>query len=44
MAEAEIPRVLIYRDHLLPFSETFILNQADALRSYTAVLAKLRGV
>jgi glycosyltransferase involved in cell wall biosynthesis len=31
------PSVLIYRNHLLPFSETFILNQADALRSYTPV-------
>lgn len=39
MTESENPRALIYRDHLLPFSETFILSQVDALRSYAAVLA-----
>jgi colanic acid/amylovoran biosynthesis glycosyltransferase len=38
------PRALIYRDHLLPFSETFILNQADALRSYSPFFAGRRQV
>jgi colanic acid/amylovoran biosynthesis glycosyltransferase len=38
------PRALIYRDHLLPFSETFILNQADALRAYSPFFAGRRRV
>ncbi len=41
---AGAPRVLIYRDRLLPFSETFILNQADALRTYTPVFVGRRRV
>jgi colanic acid/amylovoran biosynthesis glycosyltransferase len=36
------PRALIYRDHLLPFSETFILSQADALRDYSPAFAGRR--
>jgi glycosyltransferase involved in cell wall biosynthesis len=38
------PRALIYRDHLLPFSETFILNQADAMRTYAPFFAGRRRV
>lgn len=38
------PRALIYRDHLLPFSETFILSQADALRGYSPFFAGRRRV
>jgi glycosyltransferase involved in cell wall biosynthesis len=38
------PCALIYRDHLLPFSETFILNQADALRDYSPFFAGRRRV
>jgi len=38
------PRALIYRDHLLPFSETFILNQANAMRSYAPFFAGRRRV
>lgn len=37
-------RALIYRDHLLPFSETFILSQADAMRSYSPFLVGRRRV
>jgi colanic acid/amylovoran biosynthesis glycosyltransferase len=38
------PRVIVYCDHLLYASETFILAQAGALRSYTAEYAGLRRV
>lgn len=38
------PRALIYRDHLLPFSETFILSQADAMRVYSPFFAGRRRV
>jgi glycosyltransferase involved in cell wall biosynthesis len=38
------PCALIYRDHLLPFSETFILSQADALRSFQPFFAGRRRV
>jgi glycosyltransferase involved in cell wall biosynthesis len=37
-------RALIYRDHLLPFSETFILSQANALRAYAPAFAGRRRV
>jgi colanic acid/amylovoran biosynthesis glycosyltransferase len=40
----ETPRTLIYRDHLLPFSETFILSQANALRTYSPTLVGRRRV
>jgi colanic acid/amylovoran biosynthesis glycosyltransferase len=38
------PRALIYRDHLLPFSETFILSQANAMRTYAPLFAGRRRV
>jgi colanic acid/amylovoran biosynthesis glycosyltransferase len=38
------PCALIYRDHLLPFSETFILNQAEALRAHSPFFAGRRRV
>jgi colanic acid/amylovoran biosynthesis glycosyltransferase len=38
------PRALIYRDHLLPFSETFILNQANATSAYSPFFAGRRRV
>ncbi len=47
MTQAHDPdtsRVVIYRDRLLPFSETFILNQADALSEYEPVLVGRRRV
>lgn len=37
-------RVLIYRNELLPASETFILSQANALRSFAPVFAGLKRV
>jgi colanic acid/amylovoran biosynthesis glycosyltransferase len=37
-------RVLIYRDLLLPFSETFILNQANAMSAYGPVFVGRRRV
>ncbi len=40
----ERPRALIYRDRLLPFSETFILSQGDALRDYAPVFVGRRRV
>lgn len=30
----EKPNVVIYSDHLLPFSQTFVLQQGEALRNY----------
>lgn len=44
MSKLDGPRALIYRDHLLPFSETFILSQANALRSYSPFFAGRRRV
>jgi len=38
------PPVLIYRDRLLPFSETFILNQARTLQTYSPVFVGRRRV
>ncbi|MBF5042766.1 glycosyltransferase [Aggregicoccus sp. 17bor-14] len=38
------PRVLIYRDRLLPPSETFILQQAEALRRFTPVYLGAQAV
>lgn len=32
------PRVLVYRDHLLPLSETFVVNQTLGLESFDAFL------
>lgn len=32
------PRVLVYRDHLLPLSETFVVNQTLGLESFEAFL------
>lgn len=37
-----LPRVLIYRSDLLPVSETFILEQAEALRQFQPIYAGLR--
>lgn len=39
-----VKRVVVYRDRLLPFSETFILAQAQAMRSHSAVFAGRRRV
>jgi glycosyltransferase involved in cell wall biosynthesis len=36
--------VLIYRNELLPFSETFILSQANALKKFRPIWAGLRRV
>jgi glycosyltransferase involved in cell wall biosynthesis len=44
LIERETPRVLIYRDRLLPFSETFILNQVDAVSGYTPVFVGRKRV
>ncbi len=38
----QLPRVLIYRSELLPVSETFILEQAEALRRFRPIYAGLR--
>jgi glycosyltransferase involved in cell wall biosynthesis len=38
------PCALIYRDQLLPFSETFILNQAEAMRTYAPTFVGRRRV
>jgi colanic acid/amylovoran biosynthesis glycosyltransferase len=40
----ERPRVLIYRDFLLPGSETFIRNQAEGLKHFLAYYAGLTRV
>lgn len=32
------PRILVYRDHLLPLSETFVVNQTLGLESFEAFL------
>src|SRR6201996_7149572 len=37
-------RVLIYRNELLPPSETFILSQANALRRFQPVFAGLKRI
>src|ERR1700678_3914130 len=37
-----MPRAIIFRERLLPPSETFIVEQAVALRRYRPVLAGLR--
>jgi len=39
---ASTPRVLVYRDLLLPRSETFILSQGEALRRFEAYYAGSR--
>jgi glycosyltransferase involved in cell wall biosynthesis len=40
----QAPRVIVYRDRLLPFSETFVLAQANAMTGYAPVLAGRRLV
>jgi glycosyltransferase involved in cell wall biosynthesis len=40
----ELPRVLIFRSALLPISETFIREQAEALRRFEPVYAGLKQV
>lgn len=40
-AASNMPRVLIFKETLLPPSETFILAQMGALREYVAILAGL---
>ncbi|WP_124728319.1 glycosyltransferase [Staphylospora marina] len=37
-------KVLIYRNHLLPYSETFVVNQAEHLKRYEPVYAGSRRV
>ena len=38
------PRILIFRHELLPWSETFILNQAESLQNYEPIYLGLRRV
>src|SRR5580698_5829521 len=40
----ETSRVLVYRNELLPRSETFILSQANALRRFQPVFGGLKRV
>lgn len=44
MYKASKPKVLIYRDRLLPPSETFILGQAQALSKYQPIYVGMRRV
>jgi glycosyltransferase involved in cell wall biosynthesis len=44
MHNASKPKVLIYRDQLLPPSETFILGQAQALSRYEPIYVGMRRV
>jgi colanic acid/amylovoran biosynthesis glycosyltransferase len=44
MTPPDLPRVIIYRDQLLPFSETFILNQADSLQVYAPIFVGRKRV